>query len=371
MTWRLTGHKSSLANRNVDKMLLGLLSLPLQPSSGVLYGTNEAFGRKLLMRASAHGAVVMAARRLREDTNLSQELRLKTSHIEGLAMHRDMCLARSAVRVIRTLEASGIRAFVHKGPALWRALGLQAPSRISSDIDVIISPDDITSANIALGNLGYRCHESKGQEATYMSNDQPSVDLHWGLLTVGGWGNRLDGFFQDAWDRRATININGTFVPTLSPTDTTVALALHWGCHHICTDWTQLHEIAQCTIRWKENIDWDCIVRLAENARIENALCCPFLFSKCYFGALIPDWVSKRLRLPIHRKGLHIIAVAAFRGYIHSYPARRIARTFWNLLLQPGPCGLIEWGIQWAKHQGSKRELVTEMNALVDRIIEK
>ncbi len=174
------------------------------------------------------------------------------------------------------------------------------------------------------------------------------IDLHWSLIR---WEDHSSGFWKRIWDDRITIQIDQTEIATLSPTHTALALIMHAGCHHMCTDWASLHDIACCINKWERIVDWQHIVDLATSMGLTDALYPPLLLASEHFGATVPKHVLSSLKLPVHQRGLNIIARAGFNGQLKSRGRYEAAKRLWNLLSQAGlyqKCHLVA---KWVKHQ--------------------
>ena len=130
----------------------------------------------LLQRARLHNALVMVTRRLSGLDGLSESVRQQIRQTQVVAIARDLQLFNTAALVMRALREAGVEAMTYKGPVLWRALGLSGPSKVSSDVDVIVRPDDLRNADAVLEGLGYRCVDMDPQRLHMASRtDRPSI----------------------------------------------------------------------------------------------------------------------------------------------------------------------------------------------------
>ncbi len=340
--------RTSFSNREIDNILLRILSEPAESAAEMPSGTDESVQMALLRRARVHGATVLLSAKLWKCPHLVESARQSIINAVVESTIKDEQLADSTSKIVHAFRQVGITALAYKGPALWRALGLSFPSKCSVDIDLLVLPKDRAGADLALRSLGYDCVERDLSEACYQSQELPLVDLHFSLLTVGGWGDALVTLLDRAWHNQSSVEIAGTRVPILGPTDTTLALILHAGCHHLCTDWASLHDIARCTTVWRDKVDWEYLLYAADLAGIRNALHCPLWLAAEHFGASVPEEALRRIRLPWYRKGLRKIALAGFEGRLplDGSPGYRAWRIVWNLLSQPGFGRTVKWAVR-------------------------
>lgn len=157
------------------------------------------------------------------------------------AQRRDELAAMAVVshvhRVHGVLERAGLRAIFFKGPALAAQTTGRATARGAGDVDVWVSPGDLTAAHRALeadGLVPHPWYPTPGDSwgwrwmvRTYYELSLRSgalhVDLHWHL------DQNRTGLpdFDTAWGRRQGVDLLGREVPTLSALD-----ALDHSCRH-------------------------------------------------------------------------------------------------------------------------------------------
>jgi hypothetical protein len=250
-------------------------------------------------------------------------------------------------RIMSEFSQARINALAMKGAALRKALNLANPSKLSCDIDLLIQPGYLNQADRILKRLGYQCDAIGPNEASYVSPKHPPIDLHWNLIR---WNEQSASFWTQMWDDRINIQMSKTEVFTLSPTYSVFALAMHAGCHHLCTDWASLHDIACCIKNSGSAVDWHCIIDLATKTGLKAALLPPIALVSSHFGARVPDFVIHSLRPSFHQHGLSIIALAGFNGRIRSQAHYKNAKRLWNLLSQPNPYSVCTLFVKWLKH---------------------
>jgi hypothetical protein len=339
-------HRNGLSGAELDKLLLAII-FESEDACEQLSGLDEAVYTQLLHRARVHNALVLLSNRLHMlDPNVQDFLR----HVHLTSVVSDLHLANQASKVVLD---SGIDVLVMKGPVLWRALELASPSKISHDIDLLLKREDVSRADSVFKGLGYRCAKMGPNEAAYLSSEHRAIDLHWSLI-------RWDDLSLDSWERlwadRVQVTIEQAEVSTLSPTHTIYALAMHAGCHHLCADWASLHDISCCIKNASSNIDWQHIIDLATSAGLKAALHPPLALASEHFGAPVPRDILRTLRLPVHQRGLDMIARRGFEGRIKSTAQYENAKRLWNLLSQAGPYQAWILIAKWAKYHRDKKQ---------------
>ncbi len=143
----------------------------------------------------------------------------------------------AAAQALGTLGRAGVAGVLLKGPSITRWLYADDPSRIYVDIDLLIAPADIGSAEEILGSLGYKRHfddrampdwwrEHAGDWVR--EHDGVTVDLHRVLPGVG-----LDA--AAAWNVLAAhfdhMSLAGRRVRILERPALALHVALH-AAHH-------------------------------------------------------------------------------------------------------------------------------------------
>lgn len=157
----------------------------------------------------------------------------------------------TANQVSGILESAGIPALFYKGVALSSQVSGDWRGRESVDVDVLIPPHMTTQANEALVATGltHRDGNTKAPgplqkyrvfEATY-SGLPVNVDLHWHVESPGYYSVS----FQDMWERRHPIDVNGLDVYVPSSADMLLISALHgtredWRSLRHLVDFSQL-----------------------------------------------------------------------------------------------------------------------------------
>lgn len=168
-------------------------------------------------------------------------------------------------------------AFV-KGVALATSLYDRLGQRPMSDIDLLVPPAQLIDAVQSLESIGYRRHasyhavdhaelEREAPLVRDVGGSQMVVDLHWHLVDPVMY--TLDE--RDVWSRLATVDVQSHPIPTTDPTLTVLHLAIH-DLQHRCTEPHIQEDLRRAVARWREEIDWESLRRLAERAGAQHVL---------------------------------------------------------------------------------------------------
>ena len=133
------------------------------------------------------------------------------------------------------------RVLVLKGIALGYAVYGDPAVRISRDIDVLVRPEDVESAEEILERLGYRCAEKRHLplveefhfQETFLHPRGPAyypVELHWDI----NFHARVlrDGSGNDLFERAVTVQAGDLHLEALHPVDALICGAVHLTRSH-------------------------------------------------------------------------------------------------------------------------------------------
>jgi hypothetical protein len=146
-----------------------------------------------------------------------------------------MASAAAAARVAQALSTQGVQGLIIKGAATSVVLGESVAARPAADVDVLVAPESVAVADIALRGLGcspaypqrvrsWALERSLGIERTYVGPG-PSIDLHWEVDDTAPWATSR---FATMWSHRQAITIGQTMsVWTLSRVDSFLVCAIH------------------------------------------------------------------------------------------------------------------------------------------------
>ncbi|HHP7243708.1 MAG TPA: nucleotidyltransferase family protein, partial [Elainellaceae cyanobacterium] len=172
-------------------------------------------------------------------------------------------LAQELVHVLHRLTDANIPALAYKGPALASALYGNLALRPFCDLDILIHPDDLVPAKdvliaegydtLAINNRLEAANQWSDSERDFVRQDgRVVVDLHW-RLTPRFFA--IDLPVDELWERRQSVSLLGTSVPSLAPEDLLLALCIH-GAKECWSKLKWVCDIAQL-LRCYPQLDWE------------------------------------------------------------------------------------------------------------------
>jgi len=216
------------------------------------------------------------------------------------------------VRILKHLEAEGIRAIAYKGPALAQVLYGGVTARQFSDLDILVRPEDVRNAKAALAELGYKStiELSARLEQAYISSGcgyafdgwlgPHFLDLQWRIVPRF-YAVNLDvaSFFE----RAERVTLGGHSFSTLGVDDLLVVLCVH-AAKHLWVQLSWLCDIAE--LASSARIDWDSIWQRSRQLGLQRTVAINVLLAHDLLGLPLPlpveSW-SKQDRLSEILKG--------------------------------------------------------------------
>jgi len=152
---------------------------------------------------------------------------------------RSLHMERQLQEIIEAFRKQGVQVLVLRGPALAFSLYPDPAMRPSSDLDLLVQPQQVIQARGILESLGYRCLAKRFEiardffrEECFIDDNNPGntfpIDLHWvhwelhpffkGSEEVG-----IDDLFQRAWK----VETPTLAFETLDPVDYLIHSAIH------------------------------------------------------------------------------------------------------------------------------------------------
>lgn len=206
--------------------------------------------------------------------------------------------------VLEALGSRGIDAVAHKGPALSALAYGRAGVRDSVDLDLLVRESDLTAAEAALRERGYRRsspgdltpREERGWRAAWNETELvsadgwTSVDLHW-RICPRRFPFRVDS--PRLWARRHRVALGGGEVPVF-PAESQVVLL----CVHGAKDgWSRLVWLCDVdrVVRAFPSLDWEEVRALGEDGRCRRAVGLGLLLACRLLGTPVPAPVLARL----------------------------------------------------------------------------
>jgi len=267
------------------------------------------------------------------------------------------------VRTVKHLECQGITAIPYKGPALAQMLYGAVTARQFSDLDILVRPEDVPKAKMALAQLGYkstvdlaapaaRAYISSGYECPFDGVAGPHLlELQWRIVPRF---YSIEFDVENLLQRAGQITLGEHKFPALSADDLLLVLCVH-AAKHLWLQLSWLCDIAE--LASSPRIAWDSVWQRSRQLRIQRIVAVNVLLAHDLLGSVLPPqiqgWVRKD-RASVFLKGevLQIIRCGLpldtesptyFRFILRLRERWRDQFWFlWRLLWTPG---LSEWSM--------------------------
>jgi hypothetical protein len=243
-----------------------------------------------LSAAVAEGMTGLLARAAER---VPRPLRVQALGMEARAARMIVELARIA----RAFDEAGIPLLVFKGAVLAQQLYGDPGARAFSDIDIITGPETAEAGETLLQRLGYRETEPIGDaqrrtnrrfagESLFIDDRRDGAsgvlaDFHWRFSHVQ-FPLRIE--FDEAWERRQTVVVDGHVFATLGDTHLAVLTCSHAAKHL----WHRLELLAQIAALTKRKADWQAVERRAIAAGAARQVGLSFLLVRDILGVVLP-----------------------------------------------------------------------------------
>lgn len=236
------------------------------------------------------------------------QARLATAYRATLG--RAMRCRQALVDIARAFAAAGVPLVVLKGLALAETVYPDLGTRVMSDLDLLVRPEDVERAHDLLSGLGYLpdaqadpaghgeafVRQFEG-ERLYLHPGHPlcPVELHW-FLVNREWFRVTTRLEEDAlWQRVRPLPLDGVAAWQLSAEDTVLYLCLHLAIHHrysLVRGFVDLDRLIRCG----PPLDWETLVSRAHGARLRNVVYFALAMGQEMLGMPVPAEVLSSLR---------------------------------------------------------------------------
>jgi Uncharacterised nucleotidyltransferase len=271
--------------------------------------------------------------------------------------------AGELVRILKHLECHGIIAMPFKGPALAQTLYGDVTARQFSDLDILLRPEDISKAKLALAQLGYkptvkltaraaRACISSGHECPFDGAAGPHLlELQWRMVPRF---YSIDCDVTRFFERAEQITLGAHKFPALSVDDLVVVLCVH-AAKHLWLQLSWLCDIAE--LARSPRIDWDSVWQRSGQLGIQRIVAVNLLLSHDLLGSPLPaqiqNWLKKdRVSEALKAEALQMIRCSlpfdiespAYFRFMLRLRERWLDRFrfLWRLLWTPS---LAEWSV--------------------------
>ncbi len=254
----------------------------------------------LLKMASWHGILGLLSRTLAKvPDKVPDSVRRFLAECESLITRRNLLLSSELLRISEALTDCGVRHLVYKGMVLSEYLYGSIALRTSSDIDLLVRPEDRIAAIACLEQLGfsetyglspYRKAAAIrfGFEHTFV-RDGVNIDLHWHLVQQYAW-NMSTGTI---WNNTVPFTFLGRTVQIFSPEFTLASLSVHSAQH----EWAHLKMFADIARLISRNTDlnWDAIEAFVPDTHSKRSLKVALKLVHTNLNVTLPPDVLKRI----------------------------------------------------------------------------
>ncbi|MQP68442.1 glycosyltransferase [Niveispirillum sp. SYP-B3756] len=311
-----------------------LCALALNPQAPAHGGRQAVDPDTLLTLARAQGMLPLLGQALIMRGGKPDE-RLRAEQIQQI--QRILALGAALLEILAALEAHSIKALALKGPALTLLLRQDIALRPCLDIDLLIDPGQAMAAATILTEHGFvPTLDIAIDKLVMVSKDclyrrgNIAVELHWRLFD----NSQLLGWtFEDLWQARAIVSLNGQAVPTLSARHYGVYLAVH-GIRH---GWQRLRWLVDMGLLLADPAQRSAIREQAALDGFEPALIHTALLARDLLGTVLPEetgW-QENWRVRAINRGVEMLSTLLARqpsgrgGWIR----RRLTEKWLDLLL--------------------------------------
>jgi hypothetical protein len=239
----------------------------------LLYG--EINWPNLIELTERHGLVPLMHLHLGEVSEIVP-VRIRQNLAERSRRHaaRVLRLTSQLLSVLRELSQSGIPAVPFKGPVLAQQLYGNLGLRQAGDLDILIRPDDFPRAYELLISRGFT-PSNPGADPLAVARNRGNLVLELGQdtkvelksrFTNADIGLRIE--FDELQPRLGFINLSRSRVPTFSPADLAILLAVNGARHR----WSRLEWLCGYAELWRSNpeIEFERVVATAEELGVRR-----------------------------------------------------------------------------------------------------
>jgi len=257
--------------------------------------------RKLIQLAERHAVVALFCQAIHARDDVPLDI---LDYLQGRALTAarfDLTLSAELGRLLKLFEAEEIQVVSLKGPALRNILYGDAALRSSTDLDLLVRPEDVLRAKRALEGAGYymqsilpsdadgACLRRRDCQITLSrkitdQDDLLFVDVHWQLLP-GYFPRFLDE--HELWGRLRQVSVADTVVPTLLPEHLLLFLCAH-GTKHLWERLGWLCDIARL-VQVEPGIDWTRVFTEARQTDTTRMVVSGLLLASELLGIVLPS----------------------------------------------------------------------------------
>jgi hypothetical protein len=272
---------------------------------------------------------------------------LKGAVFTGVA--QAMVLDDTLARVARALQAAGIPLIVLKGPALARTIYADPRLRPYDDLDVVVRPEDESSAVMVLTSLGFaeesyeaevarRTHRDHVHEVAafhrrfVLADSTATLELHLDPMQLG-----LRPAGEEARWRRATSMPGVPGAQILGPEDQLVHLSVH-AQKHGYSRLIWLKDLDLLLRTYGDGLEWSLVKQVAARAGAEASVWYSLRLATRLLGTPVPRHAQAMLRPWAPVRALYELVwspatIAALDGRMRRRAVQFVAAESWRGML--------------------------------------
>ncbi|NIM89676.1 MAG: signal peptidase I [Candidatus Aminicenantes bacterium] len=210
--------------------------------------------------------------------------------------------------IIKAFHNEDVQILVLKGPSLALSVYPDPALRPSSDLDLLVLPEQMSQARAILGKLGYqnlgkRFEHSRDfySEETFLhrknARDNRAIELHWDLHSFSGISREVK--VEELFHRAVKIDKKGLTFKTLHPIDALIHRALNMAIWHnkdIRLIW--IYDTALLAQGLKASKDWGVVLKRSVDWRARLALEYSLKMAQVWVGLKLPEKYNDFSRWP-------------------------------------------------------------------------
>jgi hypothetical protein len=250
--------------------------------------------------AAHHGVLPLAHRALRDGSlhAVPEAARARLWQQVLVNTKRNALLTRRLRELVAALAGEGVRSLPYKGPLLALSAYGNVARRQFTDLDILVSPADVTRCRDVLTRRGYavRCAEEAlntddlDRRRELQLTDEAAgvlVELHWRVAPHWQLPRGFAVEFEPLWQRAESITVSGTEIRSLAPDDLLLILCVHATSHQ----WFRLQMVAD--VAWllhsRRDLDTERLQRTATRLGAARMLSLGLALARDVLGAALPQ----------------------------------------------------------------------------------
>ncbi|MDZ7695741.1 MAG: nucleotidyltransferase family protein [Deltaproteobacteria bacterium] len=208
-------------------------------------------------------------------------------------------MERQLREIVAAFNEAEVEVLTLKGPALGRTVYPDPALRPSSDLDLLVRPDQMVSSREILENLGYKCEARlfdaeeilyKDEKFVHLNNPRVyrAIELHWRLHH---WlGIQQDTRTEELFDRAINVESPSLNFKALGPVDAVIHTAINNAFGHddaIRLIW--IYDIKMLALKLAVPNDWKLLQKRCVEWRARRAVELSLEMARAWMGLRLPQ----------------------------------------------------------------------------------